>query len=291
MTAPFRIHAGCYYLDGKNRPYGPLDHDAIHDLFTFKSGDGEGAFVHVWNAKGVAVGIGPSLVKEFHPVVLGAADFGVPSEQFGHLLEAIDQLVPGVQEDADNEIIAFSYEQFHTFCEKFGLLGEWNEKIKVIAEAHGRKEGVSIIAALAKFDREDTDLAAQFSQEVEELAEKFTARASKRAASKKALKGLEAIFGKMGLGLSLDDADCDCPSCKELARLKATTRKDDDMISMASDHLISSALASAMLSGKVRPDMSQDELLAVVLDEMADRMGPLGPSFKSFMQSRMGKKN
>lgn len=160
------VSPNCFYLDAAGRAHGPMLEvpseiaTTTAPQFYVQARTALELLNSRWNADGRHVSRDPAfeLVKEFLPAVVGSADFGVPSDAFGYVLEALDQIpaLPGgpLIEDMDSEIIAFTYEQFFHVAGFFGLLKKKktpqeriNEAVIELRDEHGHESAaVSIFS-------------------------------------------------------------------------------------------------------------------------------------------------
>ena len=185
------LYAGAFYLDVDGRAHGPMIETPLeltNDVQQFYTRTRSTLEISNsrWKANGEHVsGDGTfRLVKEFMPAVVGDREFGVPTDAFGYVLEALHQIPAMVDgpliDDMDNEIVAFSFEQFHHFCDFMGLL----EKKKTLPERlsadiaemvkeEGKESGA---AAILIGNRADVEL---FTKEATALVERLQATAPK----------------------------------------------------------------------------------------------------------------
>lgn len=144
-----------YYLDATGRAWGPMlmlpeelnTSPTRQPQFYVKARGYLDIISSRWNLDGTHTSGDEEyqLTQEFVPAISNAEDFGVPSDGFGYVLEALSQ-IPAMPdgpmiEDPDNEIVAFSYRQFHAFSEFFGLFKSPEEKLQSVVEAFREKHG------------------------------------------------------------------------------------------------------------------------------------------------------
>jgi hypothetical protein len=146
------LSAGCYYLDAVGRAHGPMI--AMPPEIATRNGTFYTQHRAVvtnlnsrWGDNGEHCSTDPTyrLVNEFMPAVVNEADFGVPSDKFGYILEALSQIpaMPGgpLIDSMDAEIVAFTYAQFHAVCEFFGLFRTPDERIDAALDDIKRQTG------------------------------------------------------------------------------------------------------------------------------------------------------
>lgn len=190
-AATFELYAGSFYLDFAGRAHGPMremppEMSVNAGQFYVQTRTALEMFNSRWMRNGQHVSGDDSfrLVKEFVPAVVGSADFGVPTDDFGYVLEALDQIPAMVDgpliNDMDNEIVAFSFEQFHQFCDFMGLLKKKQtlpERLSAVIAEMAKEEGKeSGAAAILIGNRADAEL---FTKEATALIERLQATAPK----------------------------------------------------------------------------------------------------------------